>query len=58
VTGQTTFTTYTDLRNKLYRPYAAPTAANRNLTLCGLVSMSVPLFEDCLGTTKSTTSFL
>ena len=56
--NETTFQTYTDLRTKKIRPYAAPTDASRNLTLCGLMSMSVPIFERCLNTMNSTTSFL
>jgi sphingomyelin phosphodiesterase len=54
----TTFRRYTDLRTKLVRPYANVTAAQRNVTLCGLTSMSVPIFETCLGTMDSLTSFL
>jgi hypothetical protein len=38
-------------------PYANVTAAQRNVTLCGLTSMSVPIFETCLGTMDSITSF-
>lgn len=56
--NETTFETYTDLRTKKYRPYSPVTDAARNLTLCGLTSMSVPIFEDCLGSMASITSFL
>lgn len=58
ITNETMFETYTDLRSKKFRPYAPVTGLSRNLTLCGLRSMSVPIFERCLGTMKSTTSFL
>ena len=54
----TTYHTYTDLRTKLYRPYTPSTAAQRNVTICGLTSMSVPIFEDCLHSIASTSSFL
>jgi sphingomyelin phosphodiesterase len=54
----TTFQTYTDLRTKKVRPYVPPTALDAELTICGLTSMSVPIFERCLGTTQSTTVFL
>jgi sphingomyelin phosphodiesterase len=54
----TTFRRYTDLRTKLVRPYVNVTAAQRNITLCGLTSMSVPIFETCLGTMDSITNFL
>ncbi|GAB7354438.1 hypothetical protein MBLNU459_g4927t2 [Dothideomycetes sp. NU459] len=54
----TTFETYTDLRTKRYRPYSAVTGVQRNYTICGLTSMSVPIFEDCLESMSSTTSFL
>ena len=54
----TTFQTYTDLRTKKFRPYAPVTGAARNDTICGLTSMSVPIFEDCLASMESTTSFL
>lgn len=57
-TNQTTFVTYTDLRTKKFRPYAPVTGAEINDTICGLTSMSVPIFEDCLGSMESTTSFL
>ena len=57
-TNQTLFETYTDLRRKKFRPYADVTGAARNLTLCGLRSMSVPIFETCLNSSASTTSFL
>lgn len=57
-TNQTMFEIYTDLRTKKFRPYAQETEAQRNLTLCGLRSMSVPIFERCLGSMASTTSFL
>jgi sphingomyelin phosphodiesterase len=57
-TNQTMFETYTDLRTKKFRPFKNSTGAARNLTLCGLRSMSVPLFEQCLGSMASTTSFL
>ena len=57
-TNETIFETYTDLRTKKFRPYTPVTGAARNLTLCGLRSMSVPIFERCLGSMKSTTSFL
>lgn len=56
--NDTMFETYTDLRSKKFRPYAAVTGEARTLTLCGLTSMSVPIFEDCLGSHESTTSFL
>lgn len=56
--NETFFETYTDLRTKKFRPYAPVTGTNRNITLCGLTSMSVPIFERCLGTMASTTSFL
>lgn len=58
ITNETMFETYTDLRSKKFRPYAPVTGLSRNLTLCGLRSMSVPLFERCLRTMKSTSSFL
>jgi sphingomyelin phosphodiesterase len=58
ITNQTLFETYTDLRRKKFRPYADVTGAARNLTLCGLRSMSVPIFETCLNSSASTTSFL
>jgi hypothetical protein len=57
-TNQTMFQTYTDLRTKKFRPYAPVTGAARNITLCGLRSMSVPIFEQCLNSSASTTSFL
>jgi sphingomyelin phosphodiesterase len=57
-TNQTMFETYTDLRSKKFRPYAPQTEAQKNVTLCGLRSMSVPIFERCLGSMASTTSFL
>jgi hypothetical protein len=57
-TNQTMFETYTDLRTKKFRPYSPVSGAARNLTLCGLRSMSVPIFEQCLGSMASTTSFL
>jgi sphingomyelin phosphodiesterase len=57
-TNATTFQRYTDLRPKLFRPYANVTGVARNITLCGLTSMSVPIFEKCLGTMNSITSFL
>lgn len=56
--NETVFETYTDLRTKKFRPFVNETGAKRNLTLCGLRSMSVPLFEKCLGSMASTTSFL
>jgi sphingomyelin phosphodiesterase len=56
--NDTMFKTYTDLRQKKFRPYTPVTGAARNLTLCGLRSMSVPIFEQCLGSMASTTSFL
>lgn len=56
-TNATTFKTYTDLRTKKVRPYVAPTALNRNVTLCGLTSMSIPIFERCLGTMGSLSVF-
>jgi len=58
ITNETIFETYTDLRTKKFRPYAPVTGAARNLTLCGLRSMSVPIFETCLNSMASTTSFL
>ncbi|KAK4575042.1 hypothetical protein LTR86_000894 [Recurvomyces mirabilis] len=54
----TTFHTYTDLRTKLFRPYANSTASAKAITICGLTSMSVPIFEACLGVHASITSFL
>lgn len=57
-TNETLFETYTDLRTKKFRPYAPVTGTARNRTLCGLRSMSVPVFETCLGSMASTTSFL
>ncbi|MCJ1431084.1 hypothetical protein MMC27_000434 [Xylographa pallens] len=57
-TNETMFETYTDLRTKKFRPYTPVTGLARNLTLCGLRSMSVPIFERCLGSMQSTTSFL
>ena len=57
-TNQTMFEIYTDLRSKKFRPYTPVTGSARNLTLCGLRSMSVPIFENYLGTMASTTSFL
>jgi len=57
-TNATLYEIYTDLRTKKYRPYAADTAQMRNRTLCGLTSMSVPIFERCLGSMASTSSFL
>jgi hypothetical protein len=57
-TNQTMYETYIDLRTKKFRPFTLETAAKKNLTLCGLRSMSVPLFEQCLGSMASTTSFL
>lgn len=57
-TNETTFETYTDLRTKKFRPYAPVTGIQRNYTLCGLTSMSIPIYEDCLGSMSSTTSFL
>jgi hypothetical protein len=54
----TTFQRYTDLRPKMFRPYANVTGMNRNITLCGLTSMSVPIFETCLGAMDSISSFL
>jgi sphingomyelin phosphodiesterase len=57
-TNETMFKTYTDLRTKKFRPYEAVTGVQRNRTLCGLKSMSVPIFERCLGSMSSTTSFL
>ena len=57
-TNETVFETYTDLRTKKFRPYSPVTGAARNLTLCGIRSMSVPIFERCLGSMASTTSFL
>lgn len=57
-TNDTLFETYTDLRNKKFRPYSPVTGAAKNITLCGLRSMSVPIFEECLGSSASTTNFL
>lgn len=57
-TNQTMYETYIDLRTKKFRPFTLETGAKKNLTLCGLRSMSVPLFEQCLGSMASTTSFL
>ena len=57
-TNETMFETYTDLRTKKFRPYAPVTGTARELTLCGLRSMSVPIFERCLNSSASTTSFL
>lgn len=57
-TNDTFFQTYTDLRSKKFRPLAPVTAAAKNVTICGLFSMSVPIFERCLGTMQSLTSFL
>ena len=54
----TMFQRYTDLRTKLFRPYAPVTGTARAETLCGLTSMSIPIFETCLGTMESITSFL
>ena len=54
----TTYHTYTDLRTKLYRPYTPDTAAERNATICGLTSMSIPIYENCLNSIASTSSFL
>lgn len=56
--NKTFFETYTDLRTKKFRPYTPVTGEERTLTLCGLTSMSVPIFETCLGSMASTTSFL
>ena len=56
--NDTMFRRYTDLRTKLVRPYVNVTVAQRNITLCGLTSMSVPIFETCLGTMDSISSFL
>lgn len=56
--NETTFERYTDLRQKLYRPYASITGTAKKVVLCGLTSMSVPLFEACLGIHSSITSFL
>ena len=56
--NDTLFHTYTDLRQKLYRPYAEVTGVERNRTLCGLQSMSVPIFEDCLGNMNVISPFL
>lgn len=57
-TNKDVFETYTDLRTKKFRPYASVTGQERNRTICGLRSMSVPLYETCLGSMASTTSFL
>jgi hypothetical protein len=48
MTNDTMFETYTDLRLKKFRPYTPVIGTARNLTLCGLRSMSVPIFETCL----------
>lgn len=56
--NETMFQIYIDLRTKKFRPYSPATGEDRNLTLCGLRSMSVPIFERCLGTMSSPTSFL
>lgn len=56
--NETMFEIYTDLRTKKFRPYSPVTGDQKNLTLCGLRSMSVPIFERCLGTMSSPTSFL
>jgi hypothetical protein len=58
IANETMFETYTDLRSKKFRPYAPVTGLAKTLTLCGLRSMSVPIFERCLGSMMSTTSFL
>ena len=52
------FLRYTDLRTKLKRPYELPTLQNSQRTLCGLTSMSVPVFERCLGSSSSTSQIL
>ena len=43
-----TYRTYTDLRTKKFRPYEQSDAQDRERTLCGLNSMSIPIFETCL----------
>lgn len=58
ITNQTMFETYTDLRTKKVRPYTPVTGLAKNITLCGLRSMSVAVFERCLNSSRSTTSFL
>jgi sphingomyelin phosphodiesterase len=55
--NQTIFETYTDLRTKKFQPYSPVTGSARYLTLCGLRSMSVPIFEQCSGSMAITTSF-
>lgn len=57
-TNETLFHTYTDFRSKLYRPYADLNPIERNRTLCGLQSMSIPLFEECLNSTSVISAFL
>lgn len=52
------YKTYTDLRTKKYRPYEASDATDKKRTLCGLNSMSVPIFETCLGSAEGTGAFL
>ncbi|KAL9055736.1 MAG: hypothetical protein Q9162_003372 [Coniocarpon cinnabarinum] len=56
--NETLFERYTDLRQKLYRPYANVTGVERQCTLCGLTSMSVPIFERCLNSSEVLGAFL
>lgn len=58
MSNATMYETYLDLRSKKFRPLANETATAKNRTVCGLRSMSVPIFERCLGSSDSTTSFL
>ena len=57
-TNMTLFETYTDLRSKMYRPYANVTGVQQQRTLCGLHSMSIPLFEECLNSSAVLSAFL
>ena len=49
----TTQHTYLDLKTKMVRPFTPVTGAALNNTFCGLMSMSVPIFEDCVGNPES-----
>lgn len=51
-TNETTFRTYTDLRTKTVRPYVEPSEENHELTICGLFSMSVPIFQRCMNSSR------
>ena len=56
--NETLFERYTDLRQKLYRPYKEPNLVQKQRTICGLFSASVPLFEKCLGSNNVLGAFL